>query len=1118
MAIRITRNNEGNCITFIGSSNPAYWNACLSAELSDDAGRFHIINDLRSANEQEIQYEFYNVEYTDFADADGNDFTSAQEAVDYINANANVIGLDGGVDMTGQEINFRLDQTSTSILSTTGSQWGVNSVKAVLETNGLISIHSIGEGVPTGAETVNEKKHYRNIDASNVSINGTLAAGGPQDVVNAMNELFTVGPFESIIITDPAAVVVANVAGVDAGYTLIGTTASNPIGDDVFANSTTGNLAGLLSTATIDQTGEYFTFDIRNEGQIGFGLVHTQESYDAGLYSGSATYANPTTFAVSNSAHYGFQFSHWFHPTPNGSWTNYGASTGFVYGSGWSNWESQDEWLAGDPVKVKVGIDENSFIAIYTLQDNDTDWILHARTSYPVKEGAVFQLGIKSSGSVPRVYTAPKVHLRAVEETAPTDLGDQTITVFEDNTGDVTGTLAGGVQFAGTDDGNDNDGFVTTETISAIGDFFQFEWAGGLGDANVGLFSDQDHAVADLQADRGDWSNADYIYFGARTENNKTLNEIYYEEGGHTALASSGGDGYGRVGFDAEGRATLWYSSDGTTWTAYRRMNQSAPTGTYRFIWVAQGEGELTSLTKGTQSFAPIMYFRYIESPDGNFEYPLFVTEEEANYYDLQNGGTGTSHTHTYSDDPTGTTWYMPDNGGTESGTSAPAADLTLGTPASYTEITSLTNADQTPAAFSGSDFTYEEGTAVNIQLYPAGATFTQSVSISPASSGLVYDTSTGLLQGTLTDVGSDTTYTITVTRANAYGSSVGDFTITATDVAPATTMLTPWTKALDFSGSSEYAVQVNGAVGVAPIRMGSLAVTASAPGTAGNTSSDTNARPWATAIVFKSDGNSSNQHIWNQGEGASTGDDNIYVRQDASGNMYFGWGRSGALNECRIGDGFNTPTQQWFGLYVAHNGTRLSGVNSTAANLADAFDIRFMRRDENNNNVWEILTGGYADGVGNRSTTNNWNAGTTGGRMDRSVEGYFSIGGRRNNRNFHGKVASMVVTTLRTGVAMPADAEIEMMITDPKQWEDDYRVGQFVRWAYSTSITTYTPSNYTYGYGPVQIWLMGDGGSDSYANGIRNEVYPSDQNNTKLQLNSMVSNDIQTVTIPGLS
>ena len=234
MAIRITRNNEGNCITFIGSSNPAYWNACLSAELSDDADRFHIINDLRSANEQEIQYEFYNVEYTDFADADGNDFTSAQTAVDYINANANVIGLDGGVDMTGQEINFRLDQTSTSILSTTGSQWGVNSVKAVLETNGLISIHSIGEGIPTGSEDVNEKKHYRNIDSSDVSINGTLAAGGPQDVVNAMNALFTVGAFESVVISDPYSTLVADVDGEVAGYTLVGRPPTDPAGNDSY--------------------------------------------------------------------------------------------------------------------------------------------------------------------------------------------------------------------------------------------------------------------------------------------------------------------------------------------------------------------------------------------------------------------------------------------------------------------------------------------------------------------------------------------------------------------------------------------------------------------------------------------------------------------------------------------------------------------------------------------------------------------------------------------------------------------------------------------------------------------------------------------------------------------
>lgn len=111
-----------------------------------------------------------------------------------------------------------------------------------------------------------------------------------------------------------------------------------------------------------------------------------------------------------------------------------------------------------------------------------------------------------------------------------------------------------------------------------------------------------------------------------------------------------------------------------------------------------------------------------------------------------------------------------------------------------------------------------------------------------------------------------------------------------------------------------------------------------------------------------------------------------------------------------------------------------------------------------------------------------------------------------------------MVVTTLRSNFAMPTDAEIELMITDPKKWEDDYRIGQLVRWAYSTSITTYNPSNFTYGYGNTHIWLMGDGTSDNYSNMIRNDVHPSDQNYTKMNMISMVSNDIQNVTIPGLS
>ena len=100
--------------------------------------------------------------------------------------------------------------------------------------------------------------------------------------MNKLNELFTAGPFEAVVISDPDATMIADVNGVDAGYTLEGDYAIDPVGNDIFTTSAThNNKAGLKSVATIDQAGEYFTFDIRGEGQIGFGLIHTQDSYDA---------------------------------------------------------------------------------------------------------------------------------------------------------------------------------------------------------------------------------------------------------------------------------------------------------------------------------------------------------------------------------------------------------------------------------------------------------------------------------------------------------------------------------------------------------------------------------------------------------------------------------------------------------------------------------------------------------------------------------------------------------------------------------------------------------------------------------------------------------------------
>ena len=928
MSIRITRNEAGNCITFVGSSSPAYWNACLSAQINtDDATRFDIINDIRSLNDAETQYEFYAVDFNDFADKDGNSFADVQAAVDYVNTTANVVGVSSdGNDLTDVAINFRLDETSTSIIMDNGSAFGVNTIKAVADVDGTIHIHAIGAGSPDGSEDAATLKHFEKLAHTSVSVNGNAVAGGLQDVVNTLNELFTVGPFESVVISDPYSTMIADVAGVDAAGSLAGN-AVNPSNSDVAAGSAAHyNKAGWLSTDTIDQAGEYFSFDIRVEGIIGMGLVVD----DAADVNGNTSYGDPSVFCngATNSGHYGLQFGHFFHPSPNGPWTNYGANTGYVQGLGWSNathkFSGSPEgaaWLAGTPVKMRTGIDEMGFISIDYYDVSESVWITCARTNYPTLSGVKYKLGIKLCDSNARLASLPKIHL--------------------------------------------------------------------------------------------------------------------------------------------------------------------------------------------LEDLAPTMNFRYIESPDGNYDHPVFATEEEANYYDLQNGGTGTSTTDTYDDDPTNTTWYIPTNGFNDDQSVAPTGGTFMGNNINWTEVTSLTNADLTPSAFSGLDYSYQEGTAVNFQLYPAGATWTQTVTVSPSGSGMVYNSATGHLQGTLSEVGADTTYTVTVTRANAYGSSVGTFEVVSTDVAPVQTNVTPWTRAIDFSGSNEHLKQVTQSSGSNAIRMSGFSSLSVANADLSKSSNDSLARPWATAVVFQTPNNTSNQHIWNSGEGSGTNADNIYLRiTGTNGALYFGWGREGVgYNECLIGNvggSYNQSTGQWWGIYIAHKGQRFNGSGATAQSLADAFDIKLMGTNDTT-----AMGGIYTVGA----SASDWTS--TGYRMDRSVTGDFTIGGRGSNRSFHGKVASMIITTLRRGYTMPDNTEAELMLTDPKKWEDDYRVGQTVRANNSGSNTTYDVTNGKYG---TQIWLMGDGTSDSYSNGIRNEVDPTDQNYTKLQLNSMVSNDIQTVNISGLT
>ena len=325
----------------------------------------------------------------------------------------------------------------------------------------------------------------------------------------------------------------------------------------------------------------------------------------------------------------------------------------------------------------------------------------------------------------------------------------------------------------------------------------------------------------------------------------------------------------------------------------------------------------------------------------------------------------------------------------------------------------------------------------------------------------------------------------------------------------------TSFSNAVDFSGGSERMEQVTTSFYRSALKMGDIGDTTTAPSTAGNTSSDGNARPWATSIVFSSDKDASNQHIWNVGEGIASTHDNIYLRTDSIGKLYFGWGRDGALNECLIhpigtNSNWTLTAGNWYGIYIAHNGTRLSGTDATAANLAAAFDIRLM--DASNN--WATV--GYSNT--NLSTSSNWTSGSTGGSMAEKIQGVVSIGGVGADRSFKGKVAAMVVTTLRRNVAMPDSTEILKMTIDPMGWVNSYKVGNAFRVPWQgQNMNNFQIGDGSSSYG-TQVWLMGDGSLDSYANNIRNQIGKNDQNYTRLDFKSMQSNDIKPISIPGSS
>ena len=1407
MTIRIVRNEAGNCLNFFGSSNPAYFNACLSAEVDpNDSTLVNVINDIYTAASGEKEYEFYRIPYTEFVDADSNPFADAVSAAQYITDNGNVVAV---TNVAAQYRGVWDASTNTPDLTTLdpaadNGDWFYVSVEGTHNTveyavNDVIKYNddlSVWQHVPNETVRVDQLEQevseivyttetaLFNTDTS-IFADGDPGLVDPSGVENGwyyqngttgtgkINWYFTAagaGAPQNITVGSlKSQFALIKVLATGVPYFNIYT---QPQGDSADAASWYRSRQTFLTFDSLDayvgqdvliyrgedpsnlfQTVPHIEMELEPSTSVGpagtdelvmFGSLSTSTGYPAGTYEfiakslGFKNNTAVTQFNLDTNDPVAAVASTDVLPTTDINFHRDDTNTSVIM-------DHTGESYGVNTIKAVLEADGT--ISIKAIGDNGEDLITSIQYDRVTVTGSTVSGGTVPSNVVNALnalFTVNPIGVGSPAPTLPTLAGSVTTYTLQEGSTPVTGSPTH-LYTTGADTNTGHGARLwTNETIDASGEYFDVKITGN-GRFILGLVDNNDATlVAELSNDSGNghngltWGNAIYDY-GSYSAPWTT-----YGRGG---LGLSYGPGWSfsgndpmmryntqvqdnidnmdanlyRVGLDNNGYIYVAYYDVGRTnsFIVTARTSVTTPASDYALV-VKLWSNNTTIVEAPTRSAiddaAPSMNFRYIESPDGVFHYPVFATAEEAEYYDeIHNGlgaGNGSHHTHVYADDPTSATWYMPESSHDPTSYSysyAPSAETFDGNNVTYTEITSLTNADLVPTQYSDYSLTVDEGGAVNLQITPQEATWTTTVTGLPA--GLAYDALSGAITGSAPAVTGDNVanpsdeYTVTVTRTNSYGSSSGTLTLTVTNLTAPTvdtgdwsvdtgtitagvlqensladlsftlsenqrviipkewvdahvqpngldagdrvflgilkgststtaitvadfnacfrwegstssshavllndqlgsstgsqtftnngasvydyaielyngqlyliacnvnsintepavaeggsfsrTLLcgdltddgltepytikigtyagtvvdlddslsstditkitipsppvpanqTSWTKALDFSGSSERAEAVSVSHYYNPMLMDYQSVITAAPSTSGNTSNDTSARPWATACVFSPDGNSSNQHIWNIGEGAGSTDDNIYLRMDQFRNLYFGWGRDGAINEYYLA---RVAATSWNGVYVGFNGTRLSGANATTTNLSAAFDIRLMF---NTGSGWGFNPNPTAQGWGQ------WT--TSGGRMDRSVTNKLTIGGRGTNRSFHGKVASFVTTTLRRNVAMPDSTEIAKMVTDPVGWLNDYKVGNDYRPSHEgIDFQNFLMNNLT-AASATQVWLMGDGSSDSYTNMIRNQVMKADQNYTKLNMVSMVSNDIQTVNISGLS
>ena len=1097
MAIRIARNDAGNCINFFGTSNPTYWNACLEGEINEEnPNNVNVINSVRTIEEGTTVYEFFNLPYTLFVDKDENAFESASECAEYITDNANVLS-DTGTFVFSQNdlLDAQREATDTTVLFSNGDIYAVNSLQAVAQNDGTITVRTV-----RGNKDIYQRLRYYNVSVNNSAITNFNTINAAVDRLNEVLSGGTItsdtGSAASGESTESASATFTvygdRITDTGSGARLGYTSTADP------GNFDTSN--GFYSNQTINESGEYFEFtqeggDWSNTTGLTFGL------FDETTYDVADLDEDVAGNAVKSILRLRLKNTPFVFKDP--------ASTyGRLNESGFSS-------TVNTVAQWRVGLDSERrpYIAAYI----GNSWTTVCRTETATPADTEFRFvcimplantleGIRNM-TVNTLVEAPTLTWHYIE--SPDGDFDYPLfaTAEEANYVDEQyGTAADGAGASHTHTYVDE---TPTSRLWYMPQTYAFHDQNAAPTPPSGVVYNEIATGADA-----DYAPSSY---GTQT---LTVNEgvnVNYQlrPAGDTATYSISGAPAGLAYNATTGNLTgtapevtgdnVANPSDDYTITVTKTNEYGSSTGTLT-LTVNNLDAPVTAISGFTHISGTTAMVDSDTIGDGGaveLDDVLGDTRRLIIHHDWVR--VNVLPNLSASND----TIYI--------GILKSTGDLTDGitdadfdaafkfvySSSNVVAVSSISNgyaslmANQSWNSTDGTNFNYyldhkdarvwmlamQAGQGGNTQPTPTnGGTWTYS-----------QDRGTGSF--------ADKTVVIAAVNTTA---DISTTDLSEIDSPQSLPNLSLHTKALDFSGGSERAQQASNSNAVTPMNMGGLATTHGAPLTTGYTSAGSNSRPWMTTIVFKHDGNSSNQHIWNMGEGASSGNDNIYLRISSTGQLYFGWGREGTgYNECSLGF---ASSSHWYAVGIAHTGERLSGTNATAANLADCFKIYVS----GTNTSWAMSS--------DKSTATNWTTGGTGIRMDRGFTGTLTIGGRGANRNYHGKVSSFMTTTLRVNVPMPDSTEMAMAMTDPVRWVDTYKIGQqFRRPNYSSNVNNFQRNVYYPSYS-TQVWLMGDGPADSYVNMIRSNIYQNEQNFSKLNMLSMVANDIETVTITGLS